>query len=56
MVGLGANPAENAIYPLLMHDADGSLDLYLKPSNPGAERVTNWLPMPTGPVGITMRL
>lgn len=114
MVGLGSNPAEDAIFPLLMQDADGhdvggstnyvlhfdrdrlppvdafwsvtmydaggfpvaneidryaigdrdpltynadgSLDLYLQPSNPGAERVTNWLPMLTGSVGITMRL
>jgi len=114
MVGLGANPAEDAIYPLLMHDADGhdvdgstnyvlhfdhdqlppvdafwsvtmydaggfpvaneldryaigdrdpltynadgSLDLSIQHTNPGPDRVSNWLPMPTGPVGITMRL
>jgi hypothetical protein len=114
MVGLGANPAEDAIYPLLMADgdgnkvvgeseyvlhfdaddlppvdafwsvtmyddqgfqagneldrfaigdrdqlaynADGSLDLYIQHGNPGSEREANWLPAPTGPLGITMRL
>jgi hypothetical protein len=114
MIGLGANPAEDAVYPLLQHDADGdsvdgsrdyvlrfdadqlppvdafwsvtmydehgfqvaneldrfaigdrdplvynadgSLDLYLQHANPGPDRVANWLPAPTGPLGITMRL
>jgi hypothetical protein len=113
-VGLGANPAEDAIYPVLVADADGaptigdndyvvhfdadelppaaafwsitmydaegfqaaneldrfaigdrdplafnadgSLDIYIQHANPGPERVANWLPSPTGPLGITMRL
>jgi hypothetical protein len=113
-VGLGANPAEDAVYPLLFADADGapvtgdndyvihfdadalppvsafwsitmydaegfqaaneldrfaigdrdpltynpdgSLDIYVQHANPGPDRVANWLPAPTGPVGITMRL
>lgn len=113
-VGLGANPAEDAIYPLLAADADGapvsgdhdyvvhfdadqlppaaafwsitmydaegfqaaneldrfaigdrdplafnadgSLDIYIQHANPGPERVANWLPAPTGALGITMRL
>ena len=114
MVGLGANPPEDAVYPLLnvdadgnqingdndyvihfdadqlppayafwsvtMYDAegfqvaneldrfaigdrddltfnaDGSLDLYVQHANPGGKRVSNWLPAPKGPLGVTMRL
>jgi hypothetical protein len=113
-VGLGANVAEDAIYPLLQTDADGqpldgsndyvihfpadalppcsafwsvtmydvegfqvaneldrfaigdrdpltfnddgSLDIWLQHANPGPDRVTNWLPAPEGPLGVTMRL
>jgi hypothetical protein len=113
-VGLGANPAEDAVYPVLLADADGrpasgdhdyvlhfdadrlppvsafwsvtmydaegfqvgneidrfaigdrddltfnddgSLDIYVQHSNPGPERVSNWLPAPQVALGITMRL
>jgi hypothetical protein len=112
--GLGANPPEDAIYPVLLADADGapvtgdhdyvihfdadrlppvdafwsitmydaegfqtpneldrfaigdrdplaynpdgSLDIVVQHANPGPERVSNWLPAPAGPLGITMRL
>jgi hypothetical protein len=114
MVGLGANPPEDAVYPLLVADADGdlidgsinyvlhfeekdlppveafwsitmyddqgfqvanelnrfaigdrdalsfnsdgSLDIYIQHANPGHDRQANWLPAPTGALGITMRL
>lgn len=114
LAGLGANPAEDAIYPLLVADADGdpvhgetdyvlhfdademppvdafwsismydaegfqvanelnrfaigdrdplaynpdgSLDIYVQHDSPGSDRESNWLPAPTGPLGITMRL
>lgn len=114
LAGLGANPVEDAIYPLLVTDADGqpvdgsndyvlhfdadqlppvaafwsltmydvegfqipnelnryaigdrdpltynedgSLDLYLSPRNPGADREANWLPSQPGPIGAMLRL
>ncbi|MEV0063537.1 DUF1254 domain-containing protein [Nocardia sp. NPDC050718] len=114
LAGLGANPPEDAIYPLLAADADGdplvgdndylihfdagklppaaafwsitmynaegfqipneldrfaigdrdplqynpdgSLDIHVSRKNPGPDREANWLPAPSGPLGITMRL
>jgi hypothetical protein len=40
----------------LQYNADGSLDLYLQHANPGKDKESNWLPSPTGPIGVTMRL
>jgi hypothetical protein len=35
---------------------DGSLDIYIQHDNPGAARMKNWLPAPTGPFVLMMRL
>ncbi|MFC4033516.1 DUF1254 domain-containing protein [Streptomyces polygonati] len=40
----------------LLRDPDGSLDILISHRNPGGERTANWLPAPTGPLGITLRL
>ena len=40
----------------LKYGADGSLDLYFQHDSPGADKESNWLPAPKGPLGVTMRL
>ncbi len=40
----------------LNYDSDGSLDLYLQHDSPGADKESNWLPAPTGPLSVIMRL
>jgi hypothetical protein len=40
----------------LRFEADGSLALYFQHEDPGADRRSNWLPSPRGPLGITLRI
>ena len=40
----------------LKFNPDGSLDIYIQHDSPGADKESNWLPAPTGKLGITMRL
>ncbi|OKP63818.1 cell envelope protein [Ensifer adhaerens] len=42
--------------PQLKKDADGSLTLYVQHESPGAENEANWLPTPSGPFFMIMRL
>jgi hypothetical protein len=40
----------------LVPDADGGYTLYLQNQSPGKEREPNWLPAPSGPFGVVLRL
>jgi len=42
--------------PRLKTSADGSLTLYIQKDSPGADKESNWLPAPNGPVYLVMRL
>lgn len=42
--------------PGLKRADDGSLTLYIQAESPGAERESNWLPAPRGPIFVVMRL
>jgi hypothetical protein len=40
----------------LKKNADGSLTLYIQHKSPGADKESNWLPAPNGPIYTAMRL
>src|SRR4029079_19773717 len=42
--------------PNLKKNADGSLTLYIQKDSPGADKESNWLPAPDGPIYLAMRL
>jgi hypothetical protein len=42
--------------PELKKNADGSLTLYIQKDSPGADKESNWLPAPGGPIYLAMRL
>jgi hypothetical protein len=42
--------------PTMKTNADGSLTLYIQSKSPGADKESNWLPAPNGPIYLVMRL
>ena len=42
--------------PTMKKNADGSLTLYIQRTSPGADKESNWLPAPDGPIYMVMRL
>jgi len=42
--------------PQLKKNADGSLTIYIQKESPGADKESNWLPAPDGPIYLVMRL
>jgi hypothetical protein len=42
--------------PELKKNADGSLTIYIQNDSPAADKVSNWLPAPDGPIYVAMRL
>jgi hypothetical protein len=42
--------------PTMKKNEDGSLTLYIQKDSPGADKESNWLPAPNGPIYLVMRL
>lgn len=42
--------------PQMQKNSDGSLTLYVQKDSPGADKESNWLPAPDGPIYLVMRL
>ena len=42
--------------PDMKKNADGSLTIYIQHESPGADKESNWLPAPDGPIYLAMRL
>jgi hypothetical protein len=58
---LSANPLNrylinSPMLPDLTLDADGGITLYIQHDSPGADKEANWLPAPSGPFYLAMRL
>ncbi|HEX9167551.1 MAG TPA: DUF1254 domain-containing protein, partial [Roseiarcus sp.] len=58
---LSANPLNrylinSAMLPSLKRDDDGGVTLTIQHADPGADEQANWLPAPTGPFFVVMRL
>jgi hypothetical protein len=46
----------SAMLPGMKRNADGSLTIFIQKDSPGADKESNWLPAPDGPIDLVMRL
>lgn len=46
----------SSMLPNTKKNADGSLTLYIQHKSPGADKETNWLPAPDGPIYLALRM
>jgi len=46
----------SAMLPNLKKNPDGSITIYIQKDSPGADKESNWLPAPNGPIYVAMRL
>ncbi len=58
---LAANPLNryllnSPMLPQFKRDGDGGLTLYIQKDSPGKDKESNWLPAPSGPFSMIMRL
>jgi hypothetical protein len=58
---LVANPINRSLInspmlPTLKRDADGGLTLIIQHDSPGKDKESNWLPAPSGPFRVNLRL
>lgn len=53
---IGRYLINSPMIPELKKNEDGSLTLYIQKDNPGADKESNWLPSPHGPIYLVMRL
>jgi hypothetical protein len=53
---IGRYLINSPMLPDMKKNADGSLTLYIQKDSPGADKESNWLPAPDGPIYLVMRL
>ena len=53
---IGRYLINSPMLPSLKNNPDGSLTIYIQNKSPGADRQSNWLPAPNGPIYLVMRL
>jgi len=53
---INRNLINSPMLPSMKTNADGSLTLYIQNKSPGADKESNWLPAPNGPIYLVMRL
>ena len=53
---IGRYLINSPMLPGMKKNADGSLTIYIQKDSPGADKESNWLPAPSGPIYMVMRL